>query len=180
MRHPAHPDYHKGVAGRVCYDPATVAFVALSALKASAAASAATSAAKKQAKATIAEGNIAAANKAKQVVQKAATQRVSFLNSSLTLEGTPMNVIESTFNVGLEDIAQIQSNYNTKAKNQISAGKSAALDALIGGFTGVTIGGGSMGSFSDIGAGFSSMSQGYGFGTGFDISQSITKNPDIF
>lgn len=143
MKHPASPDYHKRIS--VCYNPATIAFVALSAYKASAA----TSAAKKQAKATIAEGNIVAANKAKQVAQKAATQRVSFLNSGLTLEGTPMNVIESTFNVGLEDIAQIQSNYNTKAKNQISAGKSAALDALVGGFTSAALAP-DLGSFNDF------------------------------
>lgn len=97
------------------------------------------SAAKKQAKATIAEGNIVAANKAKEVARRAAAQQVSFLNSGLTLEGTPMNVIESTFNTGLEDINQIGANYNTAAKNQISAGRSAALSTLASSFSSVAM-----------------------------------------
>ncbi len=157
------------------HDPATVAFVALSAFKAVSA----VSASKKAAKATIAEGNIVAANKAKEVARKGAAQRVSFLNSGLTLEGTPMNVIESTFTTGLEDIGQIRANYDTRAKNQISAGRSEAIDALASGMSG-TMSPGSLGSFGDIGAGLNTMSQGYGFGTGFDISQSISKNPGIF
>ena len=138
MRHPAHPDSYKGIIDRICYDPATIAFVALSAFKATSA----TSAARKEAKATIAEGNIVAANKAKEVARKAATQRVSFLNSGLTLEGTPMNVIDSGFAAGLEDINQIRANYNTRAKNQISAGRTSAISALASGFGSAAIAGG--------------------------------------
>jgi hypothetical protein len=93
------------------------------------------SAAKKEAKATISEGNIALKNKAKEVAQKAAAQRTSFLNSGLTLEGTPDNIISATFNTGLEDLNLMSSNYNTKAKSQISAGRSAALSSYASAFS---------------------------------------------
>lgn len=160
----------------VVFDPMTAVMVGLSAVSAASQ----VSQAKKQAKATIAEGNIVAANKAKEVARKTAAQRVSFLNSGLTLEGTPMSVMESTFNTGLEDIGQISQNYNRIAKSQISAGRTSALSTMASSFAGASMP--SMGSttFGDIGAGFSSMSQGTGFGTGFDVSQSIRNNPSIF
>lgn len=154
------------------YDPATMAFVALSVVSAGAK----ISDANKQAKATIAEGNIVASNKAKQVAGAAATQRVSFLQSGITLEGTPMNVIESTFNTGLEDIGQIRSNYNTKARNQISAGRTAAISSLASGFAGASLPGvgGAVNNFAgDIGSGFSSLANGTGFDLGFGASQSF-------
>lgn len=156
----------------VVFDPATAIFVGLSAVSAMSQ----VSAAKQQAKATIAEGNIVAANKAKQVAQKTASQRVSFLNSGLTLEGTPMNVMESTFNTGLEDIGQISQNYNRTAKGQIAAGRSAAISSLASSFAGASMPsvGGSVGNFgSDVGAGISSMQNGTGFGLGYDVSGSF-------
>lgn len=100
------------------------------------------STANKAGKATIREGEIVAANKAKEVKYKAAQLTSSFLNSGLTLEGTPYNVIDSTFNTGLEDIAQITSNYNMKAKSQISEGRSKALSTIVSGFGSYAIGGG--------------------------------------
>lgn len=129
--HPASPDYHRGVASKIVYDPATATMIGLSVVSAASQ----VSSAKKQAKATIAEGNIVAANKAKDIARKTATQRVSFLNSGLTLEGTPMNAIDSTFNTGLEDIAGISNAYNMQAKNQIAAGRSAAIGSLVGGLS---------------------------------------------
>lgn len=114
------------------------------------------SASKKAANATIEEGNIAAANKAKQTLIGADKQRVSFLNSGLTLEGTPMNVIESTFNTGITDINQITKNYNTKASNQLSAGRSQAITSLASGF----------GSASLPDMGLSNFSS--GFSSGYD------------
>jgi hypothetical protein len=144
--------HFKIMMGRVVYDPATAIMIGLSV----ASAASQQSAAKKQAKATIAEGNIVAANKAKEVARKAATQRVSFLNSGVTLDGTPMNVIESTFNTGLEDINQISSNYNTAAKNQIAAGRSAAIQSLAGGLSNVALP-----SMSNIGSGIGNVASGW-------------------
>lgn len=165
--HPAHPDYHLSHGARVCYDPMTAIYIGLSV----AGAASQVSSAKQQAKATIQQGNIAAANKAQEVQRKAASQRVSFLNSGLTLEGTPMKVIESTFNTGLEDINQIGANANMAAKNQISAGRSAAISSLASGFSGVA-----MPDIGAVGAGISSGLSGTGFGTGFDVYKSVN-NP---
>lgn len=106
---------------------------------------------KAQAKAVIAEGNIAAANKAKEVQLKAARLQSSFLTSGLTLEGTPMSVIESTFDTGIEDIQQIRSNYGNQAKNIISAGRSEALGKLASGAQGLDFSGmASSGTFNPI------------------------------
>ena len=164
--HPAHPDYHSSMMGRIVYDPMTAVMIGLSVVGAASE----VSNAKRQAKATIAEGNIVAANKAKEVARKAATQRVSFLNSGITLEGTPMNVIESTFNTGMEDINQIGSNYNMAAKNQISAGRSAAISSLASSFAGASMPSMNLGA---TGAGISSFAGGTGFGTGFDTFKSV-------
>jgi hypothetical protein len=97
---------------------------------------------KAQAKAAIAEGNIAAQNKAKETQIKAARLQSSFLSSGLTLEGTPQNVIDDTFNVGLTDLGQIKSNYDNKAKSIISAGRTEALGKLASGFSGMGWSGG--------------------------------------
>lgn len=148
----------------VVFDPATAIFVGLSAVSAVSQ----VSAAKQQAKSTIAEGNIVAANKAKEVARKTASQRVSFLNSGLTLEGTPMNAMESTFNTGLEDIGQISQNYNRTAKGQIAAGRSAAISTMASAFARASMP--SMGSATFGTNSFGGLNQ--AIGSGFD-SQAI-------
>lgn len=90
-----------------------------------------------EADAAIKEGNIVAANKAKETQLKAARLQSSFLSSGLTLEGTPSAAVGGVFRTGLEDIAQIRSNYNTKAKNIRSAGRTAALGTLATAFVGM-------------------------------------------
>lgn len=82
------------------------------------------------ANAAVDQADLAAENKGKEVRLKAARQQVSFINSGLTLDGTPMSVIQSTFNVGLEDIDQIQTNAQRVAKNSLKAGRSAAIGSL--------------------------------------------------
>lgn len=98
--------------------------------------------AQSEAKATVAAGDIAAENKAKQTRLRAARQQLSFINSGLTLEGTPMAVLEGTFATGLEDIQQIQSNAQTTAKNALRAGRTQVLSGLAQGAAGAFGGGG--------------------------------------
>lgn len=100
--------------------------------------------AKREAQAIVDEGNIKAKNKAREVMYKAGTQRVSFLNSGLTLEGTPMNVIDQTFDTGIEDINQIASNYNNKAKATISSARSSMISNLANSFSGFGVPGGAV------------------------------------
>lgn len=97
-------------------------------------------AAKDQAKATVREANLVSENKAKETVLKAARLQSSFLSSGLTLEGTPMSVIDDTFNVGIADLNQIKDNANIQSKNLISQGRTQALSTIAGGFSGMDFG----------------------------------------
>lgn len=103
--------------------------------------------AEKMAKQTVREGEIVAKEKAKEVRYKVARQTSSFLNSGLTLEGTPQDVIGETFSTGLDDINKIRSNYTTKSKNYISQGRTEAIGTIASAFM-PSMGsmGGSMGS----------------------------------
>ena len=95
-------------------------------------ASAAMSQAEDQADAAIREGDLRAKEKAKETRLRAARQKVSFLNSGLTLDGTPIAAINNTFDVGLEDVNQIQENSRIKAKNIIKSGRTEAIGKIAG------------------------------------------------
>lgn len=156
----------------------TIVFAALTGLKAVSQ----MNAAEKMAKSTVREGELVAKEKAKEIRYKVARQTSSFLNSGLTLEGTPQDVIGETFSTGLEDINNIRGNYTAKAKNIISQGRSEAIGTIASAFSGTALGG-SMGSMFDAGvAGTKSWMSGTGFGTGWDVSTSINnpKNKGFF
>lgn len=102
-------------------------------------------AAQDQADATVKAGNIAAENEAQKTRLRAASATTSFLQSGLTLEGTPTLAINDIFNTGIKDVNQIRSNANNTAKNQIAAGRSEAISTIAGSFAGADLGG-SMGS----------------------------------
>ena len=119
----------------------TILFAALTGLKAISQ----MNQAKSQANSIIDEGNLATKEQAKKTRYAAATQTTNFLNSGITLEGTPNSVIDETFKTGQADIKNIANGYNTKAKNTISAGRSAAISTITSGFAGASLGG-SMGS----------------------------------
>jgi hypothetical protein len=63
-----------------------------------------------------------------------ARQKVSFLNSgiSLTGEGTPQNMFDETERIGLEDVEQIKSNYGQAQKNLMSSARSSLFSSLAG------------------------------------------------
>lgn len=96
-------------------------------------ASAARKQSEREARALAAEGEIATRNKAREVNLKTSAQRVSFLNSGFTLEGTPMNILEDTFRVGMEDVTQLRSNYQTAASNVLKSGRARAQSSMLGG-----------------------------------------------
>lgn len=137
--------------------------------------------ANKQARATIEEGNIAAANKAKEIRAKAARAQVNFLNSGITLEGTPLNALTGVFDSGLEDIKLLSSNYNRAAANQVAAGRTAMLKGFAGAGMSV-LGASSFPSFGATSAGVNSFASGTGFGTGVDVFNSVNNpaNSGIF
>lgn len=86
--------------------------------------------AESQAKATVRQGELAAGEKAKETRLRAARVQSSFLNSGLTLEGTPMMAIQDTFSTGLADVDQIRENANASSKNIISQGRAEALGTI--------------------------------------------------
>lgn len=116
---------------------------------------------KAQAKQIIAEGNIAAKNKAQETQLKAARIQSSFLSSGLTLDGTPNSVISGAYDTGIQDIQQIRSNYSSRAKNALSEGRTAALSSLAGSMAGASFGG-SMGDLFSSGASYLPESFAYG------------------
>ena len=130
-------------------------------------------AAEDQAEAVVAQGNLQAEDRARRVRLNAATQQSSFLNSGLTLDGTPMSVIQNTFDVGISDINQITSNANKQSKNILSQARTQAITQIAGaaigaagGFGGApaTSGAGGAGSFFSGGGNLSTA------GSGLDVS----------
>lgn len=54
----------------------------------------------------------------------------SFLQSGLTLEGGPMDVLTQAFGKGQTDIARIASNANAASKNAVNSARTKALEGL--------------------------------------------------
>lgn len=119
---------------------------------------------KAEAQSIVDQADLAAASKAKETKLKAARIQSSFLTSGLTLEGTPMSTIQSTFDTGLEDVNQITTNANTQAKQTISAGRTGALTSLASTAMG-TIGSGDLFSGSGTFGSQGSVSRSLEFGS---------------
>jgi hypothetical protein len=89
-----------------------------------------------KAKALKSEAALKASERAKETTALAAAQKVSFLNSGISLTGedntTPMSVLSDTYTKGKEDISQIKENYNAQLKNVWSQARSSFLSSLGG------------------------------------------------
>ncbi len=117
---------------------------------------------KKQAQATVAEGTMRAEQLARtakqtalQTARLASKQKTSFLSSGLALEGSPFDVFSYTLESGKLDLAAIQQDiysteslYNQRAKNYMSAGRSAMLSGLASGVSSAAMIGYGAGMFS--------------------------------
>lgn len=107
-------------------------------------------------------GQLAAQRNSEQVEEKAATARVSFLNSGLTLEGTPAKALDQIYVNGKADTQNIILNYNTQISNNlndvnaksralVNKGRASAIDTIVKSFSHSDLGG-SMGSMFDTAA----------------------------
>lgn len=85
---------------------------------------------KSAARQTAKEGAIEAENRKTEIQKLAATQRVSFLQAGVELEGTPQNVIQDTYNTGIADIQAVKSSYKQKVKNIMVAARSELIGGL--------------------------------------------------
>lgn len=104
--------------------------------------------AEKEAEAIKGRGEIETKEKAKETKLKAARAKVSFINSGLTLEGTPTFSINEIFDTGIEDIEQIRSNRTVQARNVLSKARNDAISSVVSTATTAT----------GIGAGFGASS----------------------
>lgn len=87
--------------------------------------------AKSNARSLASEARITATNRAREIESLAATQRVSYLNSGLELEGTPAAVIANTHQIGREDVAAINSSYKKQIKNLMTQARANLLSGLL-------------------------------------------------
>lgn len=105
--------------------------------------------ARSQAQAIADEGSRNALSVADNTVRRAGTLQTSFLQSGLTLEGGPMDVISRAFAKGTTDIRSIESNTNAQTKNIMGVARTKALTSLASSVAG------SAGSvLGDFGSGF--------------------------
>lgn len=126
----------------------TAALIAFTALRAGAA----YNEGEAKAKAIAQEGTIKAKNKAQETILASARLKQSFLSSGLTLEGTPMSVINETLFTGREDTLQIVRNANTSSKAAITAGRNAAIAAIGQSFALASFGGMGAGAPESLGS----------------------------
>ena len=85
---------------------------------------------KSQARQAAHTGAIEAENRADEIRSLAARQRVSYLQAGLDLEGTPMAVINDTYNTGINDVNAITGGYNRQAKNIMRQARAQLLGNL--------------------------------------------------
>ena len=89
------------------------------------------STARKNAKIMAKEQGIVAQNRAREIESIAATQRVSYLNSGLEMEGSPAAVIADTHRIGREDIDAINSSYKQQIKNFMTQSRASLMSGLL-------------------------------------------------
>jgi len=108
------------------------------------------SSANKQAKAITRQGEQEAMATAQNTLRTAGKLQTSFLQSGLTLEGGPMDVLKQAFGQGYTDIGRIKSNADAGAKNVVSAARTKALQGLASGVAGAAGASAAGGLFDDV------------------------------
>lgn len=107
-------------------------------------------AANSQAKGIAREGEYAAQTTADNTIRSTGKLQTSFLQSGLTLEGGPMDVLKSAFSKGYTDIGRIKSNADAGAKNVVSAARTKALQGLASSAAGAAGAAGLGGAANDL------------------------------
>lgn len=84
-----------------------------------------------QAKGIVKAAEYQASNSADNTLRGAGKLQTSFLQSGLTLEGGPMDVLTQAFGQGRTDINRLASNANNASKNAVNAARSKAIAGLM-------------------------------------------------
>jgi hypothetical protein len=115
----------------MCYDPITAVLMVASLGMTAMSISENNKNAKAQKAALEQEKNLKVAERQKQTKMMLSRQKVSFLNSGISLiGGTPEAVFNDTLTTGAEDVNQIRSNYSTAQANVASQARSQMLAGL--------------------------------------------------
>lgn len=102
-----------------------------------------------EARATVETAELENIERRKRTQALAARQKVSFLQSGLALEGTPLTAISQTFQTGIEDIDLASRNAERTAKNIQRNARSQAIGTLVQAGIGASVVG--SGAFSGSG-----------------------------
>ncbi|MEE9356567.1 MAG: hypothetical protein V3U75_13335 [Methylococcaceae bacterium] len=84
-----------------------------------------------EARAAVATADVESERKVKQVQVKTARAKVSFINSGLTLEGTPAAAISGILESGIEDLELLRSNVDIQVSNRMERARTKALANLL-------------------------------------------------
>ena len=86
--------------------------------------------AKSGARATAREGEIAIANRKKEIQDLVAKQKIGYLQSGVELEGTAQAVMQDTYQTGIKDVQALASSYNKNIKNQLTSARARLLGSI--------------------------------------------------
>jgi len=89
-------------------------------------------AAKSDARALKEEGLIKINNRKKEIMELVAQQKVGYVDAGVEFEGTPQNVMQDTYNTGMEDIEALRSSYNTQIKNALKKARAGLIGSIAG------------------------------------------------
>lgn len=87
-------------------------------------------AAKSGARALKEEGKIKIDQRKKEILQLVAQQKVGYVDSGVEFEGTPQNVMQDSYNTGMEDIEALRTSYNTQIKNAMKKARANLIGSI--------------------------------------------------
>lgn len=134
------------------------------------------------ARALVAEAQIQAENKAADTVRAAGKLQTNFLNSGITLEDGPQDIIARAYASGRRDVSRIVENANIRSKNTIKSSRTKMLEGIASAVGGIDF----KSTFDDLGFGDNitkaPMSMGPFWGVNENLSMTIgnPSNSEIF
>lgn len=97
--------------------------------------------AKSEARAFADTGYRKAKDRALDVKNLIAAQKNAFVRAGVEFEGTPQDIMQNTYNQGIEDIQDLESSYNKQLKNAKKQARAQLLGGLLGSGASVYAGG---------------------------------------
>lgn len=94
-----------------------------------------------------------------EILKLASTQKVSYVQAGVELEGTPQAVIQDTYNTGVADVNAIKSSYQQAIKNALTTARAGLIGGIAqSGMSAVSMYSGLGGEFGGDASGVEDMS----------------------